>query len=625
MVRGGASVENSYYVEGIELPLINHFSSQGTSNGIRSILNNTLLRKVKVHTSAFPITTGNTLSGVFDFSLKNGNTEKLKTNLLLSTSDASITLDGPLNDRTTFALVFRQSYLKPTLKILDRPLLATYNDWQYKLHWNMGANSTLSLIGVGNTDKRAINKEATDTPLNQYIVASIRDGKQWHLTNALKYQYFRGLNHTTVTFSVSDVFFKLVKEQEGDLINTSLPKIDYISRESHTQLSIKNVTNWDNFKWTVGGQLIDNRFESSSFFQWAAIEKESATDIDYKEWNAFSEISQQVNNRFNWSLGIRVEGNDFASSRNNLLDQLSPRLSIAYELGEQFSATMHTGLYYQLPANITLAYRTPDHFLANQAVADYFSARHLNLGLNWTSKKRNTLMTMEGFHKKYSKYPFSVKDKVVLANKGDGFTRIGEEAITSTGTGRTYGIEFNIQQNLFKGFYGHLNYTLAKSEFMDDETLFYVPSSMDARHIINMTLAKQLKNDWQIGIKGRMQSGLPYTPFDIDNYATITKWNPLISGIKDYTRSNTMRISNSFGLDLRIDKAFAFQNSQLKIYTDLIDILRSKVNGASFISVLKDKEGNPQINKENPNQYQTVELDNELSSFMPTLGIEMTF
>ena len=73
IIRGGAPSENVFYLDGIEIPIINHFSTQGSGGGPQGILNVSFIEDVKLSTSAFDARYDNTLSSVFQFKQKNGN------------------------------------------------------------------------------------------------------------------------------------------------------------------------------------------------------------------------------------------------------------------------------------------------------------------------------------------------------------------------------------------------------------------------------------------------------------------------------------------------------------------------------------------------------------------------
>ena len=54
LVRGGGPAENVFYLDGIELPVINHFSTQGAAGGAVGILNPDFMSAVDFYTGAFP-------------------------------------------------------------------------------------------------------------------------------------------------------------------------------------------------------------------------------------------------------------------------------------------------------------------------------------------------------------------------------------------------------------------------------------------------------------------------------------------------------------------------------------------------------------------------------------------
>jgi CarboxypepD_reg-like domain/TonB-dependent Receptor Plug Domain len=112
IIRGGAPNENAYYLDGVEIPTINHFATQGAAGGPVGMLNVSFIDKVTLHTSAFPAKYDNPLSGVLQFRLKEGNPDKIQGNVRLSASEAAATLEGPLgkrNGKTTFMASVRRS------------------------------------------------------------------------------------------------------------------------------------------------------------------------------------------------------------------------------------------------------------------------------------------------------------------------------------------------------------------------------------------------------------------------------------------------------------------------------------------------------------------------------------
>jgi hypothetical protein len=119
IIRGGAPSENVFYLDGIEIPIINHFGTQGSGGGPAGILNVLLIEDVKLSTSAFDAKYDNALSSVFQFKQKNGNPNKFQCNLRLSLTESALTLDGPLSKKTTFIASTRKSSLGVLANLLN--------------------------------------------------------------------------------------------------------------------------------------------------------------------------------------------------------------------------------------------------------------------------------------------------------------------------------------------------------------------------------------------------------------------------------------------------------------------------------------------------------------------------
>ncbi|MFN3695073.1 MAG: carboxypeptidase-like regulatory domain-containing protein [Ignavibacterium sp.] len=74
IVRGGAPSENLYLVDGIEVPNINHFGTQGATGGPLSYINLDFVKETSFSTGGFPVLYGDKLSSVLKINLRNGRT-----------------------------------------------------------------------------------------------------------------------------------------------------------------------------------------------------------------------------------------------------------------------------------------------------------------------------------------------------------------------------------------------------------------------------------------------------------------------------------------------------------------------------------------------------------------------
>ncbi len=66
IVRGGGPSENRFYLDGMEIPNLNHFATQGASGGPVGIINVDFIREIDFYSGAFPANRGNALSSVLE-------------------------------------------------------------------------------------------------------------------------------------------------------------------------------------------------------------------------------------------------------------------------------------------------------------------------------------------------------------------------------------------------------------------------------------------------------------------------------------------------------------------------------------------------------------------------------
>lgn len=181
IVRGGGPSENTFYIDGVEIPNINHFATQGASGGPVSILNADLIRKVEFYTGAFPVDRGNALSSVMDISLRDGNPDKQRFKATLGASEAAFSGSGHFNERATYLFSIRQSYLQLLFKLLGLPFLPNYIDMQAKVRIRPSQRYEIVLLGLAGIDNMRLNTDEEATALKSY----------WDATGRAKIDYSR--------------------------------------------------------------------------------------------------------------------------------------------------------------------------------------------------------------------------------------------------------------------------------------------------------------------------------------------------------------------------------------------------------------------------------------------------
>ncbi len=629
LIRGGGPNENRFYIDGIEVPNINHFATQGSSGGPVGLLNVDLIKDVKFYSSAFPANRGNALSSVMELTSIDGRNDRFGFTSTIGSSDLAISMQTPLfkaNSKNTALLSVRRSYLQLLFQALGLPFLPTYNDYQFRIKLKPTPNSELTVMSLGAYDVSNLNLSADSTNFQKYLLGNLPEFFQWNYTFGVSYKYFGKNNYITVVASRNMLNNTSQKYLNNNKSIASNKIFDYTSREIENKLRLENNV----FKngWKVNyGALFENVKYTNSTLQNISTGQGSTlinfnSFIEFNKGALFAQVTRNfLNDRLISSVGLRSDVNNYSSSMMNPLQQLSPRISLSYILTERISINANTGIYYQLPPYTVLGFRNNENLLVNkQNDIQYIRATHIVGGIEYYSKN-NTRISIEGFYKLYGNYPFVLTDSIALANLGADFGVVGNAPVNSSASGKSYGLEFLLQQKLYKGFYGILSLTAFRSMFSNAEGRF-ISSSWDTRFIATLTAGKRFKRNWELGARWRFSGGAPYTPFDISRSSLIPVWNINGRGLPDFNRLNTERLPVFHQLDVRLDKKIPFKKFILELYIDVQNAYAFQYRQQPYLDVRRDADGNPLIdsNASQPS-YQTYLLDNISGTVLPTLGI----
>ena len=627
IVRGGGASENSFYLDDIEIPNLNHFATQGASGGPVGIINADFIREVQFYSGAFPADRGKTVSSMLDMKLVDGNKDKLVFRGSIGATDLAATFNGPVGEKSTFLFSYRRSYLQFLFDVLGLPFLPTYNDFLAKYKIRFDLKNELSIIGLGSIDKFRLNNGLENPDESQrYILGYLPVNEQWSYTIGAVYKHYHKKGFTNLILSRNMLNNRSFKESEIEGENYTV--YDYNSTEAENKLRLEHTTRTGGYKFSYGGGLEYAKYSNETY-------QEFYTDgqpdpVNYNSllnlfvWNLFGDISRSfAADRLTISLGLRMDANDYGPAMSNLLKQASPRLSATYSLAEKWSLNFNTGRYYQRPAYTTLGFRDNEGTLVNKENnIKYFSTDHVVAGIEFLPAF-DAKISVEGFYKNYRNYPFSVRDSINIASKGADYGTFGDEEVISSSKGRAFGYELLFQDKSLAGFNIILSYTFVRSEFTDKDKK-YVPSSWDNRHILNLTVLRSLKKNWDIGMKWRFVGGAPYTPADLDYSSQRPAWDIRGREYPDYSRFNALRLKSFHQLDLRVDKSFFFKKWSLALYLDIQNVYNFKSDEAPQYTNL-DQDGNPVIinpgDPYNKQRYQLRAIEIGAGTVLPSIGI----
>jgi len=627
IVRGGGSSENRFYLDGIEIPNLNHFATQGASGGPVGIINVDFIREIEFYSGAFPANKGNALSSILDMRLIDGNPDNLKFKGALGASDVALTMDGPINKKTSFIFSARRSYLQFLFSALGLPFLPTYNDFQWKSKTKFNLKNELTLIGIGAIDQFNLNTGIKNPSESQkYILGYLPVFEQWNYAIGAVYKHFRTNSYDTYTLSRNMLRNTSYKYPNNDESKSKI--LNYASDEIENKFRFERNAHTLAYKLNVGIGLEYNRYNNNTFQKIFA--RDSLKTINYNSkldlfaWNLFGQISKQyLSDRLTVSLGVRMDANNYDNEMSNLLKQFSPRLSASYALTEKLFLNANTGRYYQRPAYTTLGFRNNEGVLVNkQNKLTYISVNHFVTGFDYLFTEKSKL-TIEGFYKFYNNYPFSVNDSVSIASKGADYGTFGDEEVTPTSEGKAYGLEAYYRNVDLIGFNLILSYTFVRSEFKEKNNQF-IPSAWDNKHILNITLKRDIGRNWDIGAKFRFVGGAPYTPIDFVESSKREIWDSKGRGSLNYNAFNSERLSNFNQLDVRIDKEYFFKKWSLNFYLDIQNVLAYKSEQQPIYTNL-DINGNIAVNPNDNTKYILRKVNDFSGNVLPTIGIIVEF
>lgn len=557
IVRGGGPSENLFLIDGLEIQNINHFGTQGATGGPLTLVNVDFVENTDFSTGGFGVRYGDKLSSVMNISLREGRTDRLGGKATISATQFGANLEGPVGSDGNFLFSVRRSYLDWIFKAAGFGFIPEYWDFQGKYVQRINAENRLEFFGIAALDnvitnndtqeKKVSNSRLLGTDQNQYVL-----GVTW------KRFFENGFINTTLGRSYSSFDSR---QSDSNLVsiftNTSFEEENSIRSEwigkffTDGELTIgaqyklvrsNSTLNIPGFVTSYGDSLVISNRENSLTANKAGI---------------YTQIANQFHN-LDYVFGIRT---DYFSALKNQFS-FSPRFSAGYNFLEKHRLTFSTGLYHQSPSYVWLINNSSNKSLDQlQSVQTIFGYEYLI--------KPDLKFKVEFYNKSYENYPVSLeRPYLILANTGsgfsnDGFTNFGFDNLVSEGKGYARGIEFQVQKKLseFK-LYGIAALSINQSKYIPLNGIEY-DGSYSQPVIFNLSGGYQINSEWEVSVKFRAASGLPYTPFNSDGTQSVSKYN-------------SERFDWIHQLDLRTDKRWNFLTWNLITYVDIQNVYNQK-------------------------------------------------
>lgn len=622
IVRGGGPSENTFFIDGIEIPNINHFATQGASGGPVSILNSDLIREIKFYTGAFPANRGGALSSIMDITLKDGNPDKQAFKATIGASEFGMSASGHIGKKTTYIASARQSYLQLLFKLLGLPMLPNYIDAQFKTKTKIDRNNEITVLGLAGFDNLRLNEDPEDAA-GKYLLSYLPELKQETFTAGASWKHFSDMHTQTLSVGYNYLNNRSIKYIDNDESSNENILLNSSGLEGKAAVRFENRSYYG--KWVVreGIETYWRHYDTDIYrMTRSGTASHYNNNIGFFSGAVYSSAEyRSASGKLNGSFGLRADMSSFSAETAKIWNQLSPRGSVSYIPVESITVNASAGLYHQLPPLTALSFKDADENKANGHLP-YMRVASGAVGIEWRIRERFQL-SLEGFYKHYMDIPVSVATGIPLTCTGAEYGSIGEELLISTGQGRSFGAELMGRWIIPDKLNMVGSVTVYRSEYKSSAESKFIPSAWDNRFIVNLSGVYDLPKNWSIGAKVSAIGGAPYTPFDSEESSLRVVWDAGGRPVYDYDRYNQERTDAYAQLDMRVDKSFYFRKWTLSVYVDLENVTFSRIRQPDALlstgNVLNPAEDYIY------QKYQMELLELWSGTLVPAIGINVEF
>ena len=557
-VWGSSPGDTRTYVDGVQIPVLFHFG------GLRSTISSEIIEDLHFLPGGYSADYGRGLGGVIQVETKRPRTDGIHGFVQLDLIDGSLMLEGKITKNLSFSVGARRSWIDafvPLFTTSDFQLSPIYYDYQGRLSWRASPRDDVDVLLFGSDDVLKLGLKQADPALS----AAFDSHTFYH--RALVRWTHRFADRATLTITPSagyDVPFRV----DATIGNTPFQVDARLATYNLRAVARIPVTSW--LRLDAGLDFEGERWDIRALAPAAGQPREG--DAGMGSLGAYTSVDTTfylhkvgpyaiadftfLDKKLSIAPQIRLDTYVWSSFRtgteyNHGHFQAEPRLQLRYQVHPKVALKLAVGKYSQAPDPTALL---PG--FGNPAVKPP-SGLHYVAGIEarpWTGG----LVQVQLFYKDLSD---------LLVRGRTAF----DPLITNNGRGRVYGADLFIRQELWKGFFGWISYTVSRSERKDDADEPWRVFRLDQTHIFTLIASYKLPRGFQLGLRFRVVTGNPVTPvraayFDNNDGS----YTPL------YGNVNADRLATFHQLDLRLDKSFTFKWWKLSIYLDIQNLYYAK-------------------------------------------------
>lgn len=552
VIRGNTPQFTQWRMEGVEIPNPTHYADMtGLGGGLLTGLSTNVLGNSDFFNSAFPAEYSNALGGVFDMSMRTGNTQEYEHAFQIGVWGLDVASEGPISKKNNSSYLFnyRYSYSGIADKISGSDEGLDYQDLAFKLNFPTKKAGTFSVWGIGLVDKVLIKNEEDPT---KWEYNSDRQTNDNHFTKGIM-----GIGHkiylknnTYLKTSIAATYSKVhavVDQIDDNLIFYRMADMKYSNTDMifSSYLNKKlgaNHTNRTGFTVTGLSYNLDfNKSEKVGLYEpMQQIAKGRSSDFAF---SAFTTSVFSLNKNFDATIGLT--GQFFSLNKHWSIE---PRTSIKWKLPQSQSLAFAYGLH-STRARLDYYYiKTPKtgDKLVNRDM-NFSKSHHFSLSYN-KKMSDNINLKVEPYYQFLFDIPVEPNSSFSILNyNGYGL----DKELVNNGKGRNYGVDITLERYMNNGWYSMFTGSLFKSEYMGGDGVWR-STRMDQRFIVNALagkewiFGKQKHKLFSANIRLTYQGGNRYTPIDLEESNNS-------QGVEtDDSRAFSLKFPNSFTTDITL-------------------------------------------------------------------------
>jgi outer membrane receptor for ferrienterochelin and colicin len=565
-VRGGRNDQNLILIDGI--PVYNpwHFF------GLFGSFNSDVIESVEFNKGVFPARYGNRLSSLMRIETNDGHRQASPYSVNIGLLSASLAAGARINDKSSFSLGFRRTYMEPFLNMWDN---AQYfegpDEEQYKqttkyhfidvnarYRYRINENHLLHVSSFYSADRMRLgsldtyNRQFAMNPANyQFLYDDRTSDFGWsNIAAGIR------LRSTYSGFKVSNqiyaTYFSMSNAEQNSIDYNWQQRIRHSAGLSYRTRTVteKNFygldKSFDQELWDLGYNLHvdrdlsdDIKLETGFEIVRHSFRREGRLfeEIDYRrdvqtdDLPARSTINASIINRgldedftaINTALsaGLDISMQNFKlfpGVRFEYFSQgkyiaLLPRVNAQYNLGENWLFTAGYGQFAQYFHSVGIGtfQLLLDNWIWTEETIKPSTSETFTLGFRFDDARYGSF-TVEGYHKVFKELLNFDPVETYKAINGTGALIPVYTQVTTTGEGRAYGLEFQHEIKLNRVELS-MAYTLSWSTVRFDginEGEWY-PSRTDSRNDIVTSLNYTISPHWLVGLGFSYKTGQPIT------------------------------------------------------------------------------------------------------------------